>query len=74
MRLSDEEKIELKALAASQQLKEDLARLRVSHRDDFIVDGVVDGDRVTDALTAYSEFMIATPRPKRVFVEKVMKL
>ena len=65
MRLSDEEKAELKALAASAELKADLARLRSSHRDDFIVDGEVVSERVVEALTGYSEFMTGTPRPRR---------
>lgn len=72
MRLTDEEKTELRALAASPELRADLARLRQSHRDDFLVDGVVDAERVTEALTVYSEFV--GERPRRVFVERVMKL
>jgi hypothetical protein len=74
MRLTDEEKAELRALAVSPELKADLARLRQSHRDDFLVDGVVDGERVTEALTVYSEFVGGERRPRRVFVERVMKL
>jgi hypothetical protein len=74
MRLTDEEKAELRALTASPELKADLARLRNSHRDDFMVDGVVDGERVTEALTAYSEFVGDNRRPRRVFIERVMKL
>jgi hypothetical protein len=74
MRLTDEEKAQLRALAASPELKADLARLRQSHRDDFVVEGVVDGERVTEALTAYSEFVGGDSRPQRFFVERVMKL
>jgi hypothetical protein len=74
MRLTDEEKAELRALAASPELKADLARLRQSHRDDFVVDGVVDGERVTEALTTFSEFVGGESRPRRVFIERVMKL
>lgn len=74
MRLTDEEKAELRALAASPELKADLARLRNSHRDDFMVDGVVDGERVTEALTVYSEFVGDNRRPRRLFIERVMKL
>jgi hypothetical protein len=74
MRLSDEEKAELKALAASPELKADLARLRASHRDDFIVDGEVVGERVAEALTGFSEFMAGSPRPRRAFIERFMKL
>ncbi len=74
MRLSDEEKAELKALAVSPGLKADLARLRVSHRDDFIFDGVVDSERVTEALTDYSEMVGGEGRPRRIFIERVMKL
>ncbi|HEY7746826.1 MAG TPA: hypothetical protein VIA07_10845 [Desulfuromonadales bacterium] len=73
MRLTEEEKAELRALAAAPELKADLARLRQSHRDDFLVDGVVDGERVTEALTQYSEF-VGGERPRRVFIERVMKL
>jgi hypothetical protein len=74
MRLSEEEKAELRAQASAPGLKADLARLRNSHRDDFMVDGVVDGERVTEALTSYSEFVGGNQRPRRVFVERVMKL
>ena len=73
MRLTDEEKTELRALASAPELKADMVRLRNSHRDDFMVDGVVDGERVTEALTVYSEF-VGGERPRRVFVERVMKL
>jgi hypothetical protein len=72
MRLTDEEKAELKALSASEELRDELARLRQSHRDDFLVAGVVDSERVTEALTVYSEFV--GERQRRDFVERVMKL
>ena len=72
MRLTDEEKTELRALASAPELKADMVRLRNSHRDDFVVDGEVDSERVTEALTAYSEFV--GERPRRVFIERVMKL
>lgn len=74
MRLSEEEKAELKALADSAEMKADLARLRASHRDDFMADGKVATERVAEALTGYSEFMAGTPRPRRPFIERVMKL
>ena len=74
MRLTEEEKAELRALASAPGPRSDLARLHNSHRDDFMVDGVVDGERVTEALTAYSEFVGGESRPRRVFVERVMKL
>lgn len=74
MRLTDDEKNELKALAAAAELKSDLARLRKLHRDDFIVGGAVDGERVTEALTVYSEFVGSAGRTRRMFVERVMKL
>jgi hypothetical protein len=74
MRLTEEEKAELKALATSPELKADMVRLRNSHRDDFMVDGVVDGERVTEALTLYGEFVGGESRPRRVFIERVMKL
>ncbi|ALC17129.1 hypothetical protein DSOUD_2368 [Desulfuromonas soudanensis] len=74
MRLTEEEKAELQALASAPGLRSDLARLRKSHRDDFMVDGVVDSERVTEALTAYSEFVGGGSRPRRIFVERVMKL
>lgn len=72
MRLTDEEKAELRALASAPGLKADMVRLCNSHRDDFMVDGVVDAERVTEALTLYSEFV--GERPRRVFLERVMLL
>ena len=72
MRLTDEEKAELRAVASASDLRADMDRLRQCHRDDFMVGGVVDGERVTEALTAYSEFV--GERPRRVFIERVMLL
>lgn len=74
MPLSADARAELLALAASSSLRSDSARLRAAHADAFIVDGVVDCDRVMDFLTDYSEFVGATPRARRLFVEKNMKL
>jgi hypothetical protein len=48
--------------------------LRRFHRDDFIVGEAVDTERVTEALTAYSEFVGSAGWTRRVFVERVMKL
>lgn len=58
---------------AGVQGRHGMVRLRQRHRDDFLVDGVVDGERVTEALTLYSEF-VRGKRPRRVFVKRVMKL
>ena len=74
MPLSAEARAELLAFAASGALRSDTARLRAAHADAFIVDGVVDCDRVMDFLTDYSEFVGATPRARRPFVERCMKL
>jgi hypothetical protein len=49
-----------------------MARLRQGHRDDFVIDGEIDSERVAEAMTVYSEFV--GERPRRVFVERVMKL
>lgn len=73
MRLTDEEKAELRALAAAPELRADMARLRQSHRDDFMIDGEIDSERVAEALTVYSEF-VGGERPRRVFVKRVMLL
>jgi len=73
MRLTEEEKAELRALASAQRLRLDLARLRISHCDDFMVDGVVDSEQVPEALTAYSEFVGGRSWPRRV-VEWMVKL
>ena len=74
MRLTDEEKAELRAVASASDLRADMARLRQCHRDDFMVDGVVDSERVIEALTLYSEFVGDNRRPRRVFIERVMLL
>jgi hypothetical protein len=74
MRLTDEEKAELKAQAASESLRADCDYLRALSRDAFLVDGEVDCDRVMEYLTAYNEFLGHPVKPFRPFIEKDMKL
>ena len=74
MRLSDEERMELRDSTVLNGLRADSARLRASHSNDFIADGVVDCDRVIDFLMEYKEFFAAAPRARRLFIERTMKL
>jgi hypothetical protein len=74
MPLSDEEKEELRALAASGSMRADAGQLRATRHNPFIVNGEVDCDRVTEFLTAYNEFLNHPVKPRREFIERNMKL
>jgi hypothetical protein len=72
--LTEEERRELKELAASPVLREDLqtlSRLRARH---FIVDGRVDLDRVMAFLTEFNEMIHHQPKPFKKILDHDMKL
>ncbi|ABQ27437.1 hypothetical protein [Geotalea uraniireducens] len=74
MMLTDEEKAELRSLAASQSMRADSELLRAASRDPFIVDGKVDCDRVMEFLSEYNSFLNHPVKPCRQFIEKIMLL
>ena len=74
MPFSDQEKTELRAVAASESMRADSERLRATRHNPFMVDGMVNCDRVIDFLTEYNEFLNHPMKPRRNFIEKNMKL
>ena len=75
MPFTDREKAELKACAASESMRADSERLRATRHNPFIIEtGKTDCDRVMEFLTEYNEFLNHPCKPRRVFVEKNMKL
>ncbi len=74
MTLSDDEKEELRALAASGSLRADTGLLRATRHNPFIVNGEVDCDRVMEFLAEYNEFLNHPVKPCRQFIERNMKL
>jgi hypothetical protein len=74
MPLTDEEKAELRVLAASDSMRADAELLRATRFNPFIINGKVDCDGVIDFLTEYNEFLGHPQKRSRLFVERVMKL
>ena len=74
MLLTDEEKAELRLLAASESMRADSELLRAACNDRFIVDGKVDCDRVIEFLSEYNAFLNHPVKPVRPFIEKIMRL
>ena len=72
--LTEEERRELKELAASAALREDmqtLARRRARH---FLRDGRVDIDLVVTFLTEFNEMINHQPKPFKVIIDRDMRL
>jgi hypothetical protein len=74
MPFSDREKEELRACAVSESMRTDADRLSANRYNPFIIDGVVDCDRVVEFLTDYNEFLGHPRKPRRPFVEREMNL
>ena len=72
--LSDEEKRELLDIARSSKLREDFRRLSENRHNPFVVDGVVDMDRLLTFLTEYNAFVNHRPKPFRKIVDRDMRL
>ena len=74
MPLSQSEKEELLAVAASRSMREDAARLVSARAERFMVDGEVSADLFTEFLTEYNAFLNHPRKPFRPFREGLMKL
>lgn len=74
MPFTEQEKTELKAFAASESMRMDSERLRATRHNPFMVNGIVDCDRVIEFLTEYNEFLNHPMKPHRKFIERNMKL
>ena len=74
MVLSEQEKRELRDLARSPQMKEDLRKIAENRYDPFLVDGEVDMDRIVAFLTEYNSFIDHAPKPFRKIMDGNMRL
>lgn len=72
--LNEEEKRELKEMANSSKLKEDMRRLSKTRYNPFIVNGNVDLDKFLTFLTEYNYFINHKPKPFRKIIDKDMRL
>lgn len=72
--LNEEEKRELKELARSHKLQEDMRVLSKTGYNQFIVNGNVDIDRFLIFLTEYNHFINHTPKSFRKIIDKDMRL
>jgi len=61
--LSDKEKKELKDLASSLDLKEDLIKLSKNRHNPFLKNGEIDTDILLTFLTEYNDFINHATRP-----------
>ena len=74
MTLTDEEIMELRALASSEAMRADSERFRATRYTPFLLNGEVDCDRVIEFLTEYNEFLNHPLKQQRPFIEKDMLL
>jgi len=71
MRLSDAEREEFKALAASESLRADMAQVAALRHDPLVED---DAEAYIEFLTNYNEFLNHPIKPFQPFIEENMKL
>lgn len=73
-KLSNKEREELKNLAKSSQLREDLRKISKNRHNPFLVDNRIDLDRLLTFLTEYNCFINHNPRPFRKIIDRFNKL
>lgn len=74
MRISQEDRDELLALAGSRRMREDTARVSASRLNPFLIGSEVSAELVMEFLTQYNEFLNHQVKPLRPFIERNMKL
>lgn len=74
MRLNREEKKELRDLAYSLELREDMKRLLVNRYNPFVINGKVDIDAYITFLTEYNFFINHIVRPFRKIIDIDMRM
>ena len=72
--LNDEEKKELKELAKSAELQDDMRLLGKTRYSPFIINGRLDLDRVLIFLTEYNHFINHTAKSFRKIIDNDMRL
>lgn len=74
MALSEKEKDELRSLAKSSSLRDDMRHLARNRHNPIMVNGKADMDRLIEFLDQYNEFVNHEPKPFKPMIDKVMKL
>jgi hypothetical protein len=74
MTLSREAEQELRSLAHSAALKNDMAAITVSRHNPFIKAGIVDADAYVFFVSAFNEFINHEPKPFVPMIDKDMRL
>jgi len=74
MKLSKIAQEEIRDLARSEVLKNDLASVAATRHNPFVKDGVVDVDAYIDFVTAFNEFINHEPKPFARMIDKDMRL
>lgn len=73
-RLTEQEKEELRRLAKSTQLRDDMRRVATSRHNPFMKDGRVDIEAWLEFLNEYNAFIGHTPKPFKPMIDRIMKL
>lgn len=74
MALSEKEMEELRSLAKSSSLRDDMRHVARNRHNPIMVNGKVDLDRLIEFLDQYNEFVNHEPKPFKPMIDKVMKL
>ena len=74
MTLNIKEQEELRRLAESSSLQNDMKYIAAHRHNPLIVDGKVDLDRFITFLTEYNEFINHKPKPFKPMIDRIMKL
>lgn len=74
MAISEKAKEEMRELAASASLRDDMRHVAMHRHNPIMVDGKVDGDRLIEFLTGYNEFINHEPKPFKPIKDTMMKL
>lgn len=74
MALSEKEMEELRSLAKSSSLRDDMRHVARNRHNPIMVNGEVDMDRLIKFLDQYNEFVNHEPKPFKPMIDRVMKL
>lgn len=74
MALSEKEREELRGLASSSSLRDDMRRIARSRHNPIMVNGEADMDKFIEFLDQYNAFINHEPKPFKPMIEKFMKL
>ncbi len=74
MALSEKEKDELRILAKSASLRDDMRHVALNRHNPIVVNGEVDMDLLIEFLDQYNAFINHEPKPFKPMIDKIMKL